>query len=280
MSGHHRATFRRTRLRSGWMLVLFGLAALPAQAAEGPAFAWPQGQRAAVSLAYDDALESQLDHAIPALDRLGLKGSFYLQLSREPVLKRLPEWRAAARNGHELGNHSLFHQCSGSAPDRDWVEPQRDLDTTTAAQMRDQLILANGMLHAIDGRHARTLTVPCGDTLAAGENYIEQVKQEFVAIKLGHGGVTADMARLDPYAVSVAVPVDASGADLIALAEDAARRGTMVNYTFHGVGGDYLSVTAQAHAELLAHLARHPERYWVATFIDIMTYVREQPHDR
>jgi hypothetical protein len=38
-----------------------------AAAADRP-FAWPPGIRAAVSLAYDDALDSQLDNAIPMLD--------------------------------------------------------------------------------------------------------------------------------------------------------------------------------------------------------------------
>src|SRR5438132_1155772 len=33
----------------------------------GDKFAWPSGKRAAVSLTYDDALTSQLDHALPAL---------------------------------------------------------------------------------------------------------------------------------------------------------------------------------------------------------------------
>ena len=97
-----------------------------AQASEP--FPWPGGRRAAVSLAYDDAIPSQLDHAIPALDRHGLKGSFYLTLSADTVRTRLDDWREAARNGHELGNHSLFHQCSRKGPGREWVAPQRDLD--------------------------------------------------------------------------------------------------------------------------------------------------------
>ena len=33
-------------------------------------FHWPDGRKAAVSLAYDDALDSQLDNALPVLDRL------------------------------------------------------------------------------------------------------------------------------------------------------------------------------------------------------------------
>ena len=245
-------------------------------AAGGTSFQWPESRKAAVSLAYDDALDSQLDNAIPALDRHGLKGSFYLQLSSPPVGKRMAEWRAAAGNGHELGNHTLFHQCSGSMQGREWVEPQRDLDKTTAAQMQDQVRMANVMLAAIDGRHERTMTVPCGDVLAEGKNYIELVASEFVAIKLGPGTVVPDMYKLDLQAVPVGVPVDVSGQQLIAWVQEAARLGTMANFTFHGIGGDHLSVSNEAHEELLAYLAAHRDVYWTDTFLNLMNHVREQ----
>jgi peptidoglycan/xylan/chitin deacetylase (PgdA/CDA1 family) len=253
--------------------------AAPLAHAAGPAkFAWPDGHKAAVSLSYDDALDSQLDHAIPALDRHGLKGSFYLQLSRDPVRLRMEEWRQAARNGHELGNHTLFHQCAGSLPDRAWVEPQRNLDTTTAAQMQDQILLANTMLKALDGRDERTLTIPCGDTRAQDGDYRLQVAPAFVGIKWGNGGVIADMAALDPAAVPVDVPVGVTGAQLIARVEEAAARGTMINFTFHGIGGDYLTVSNEAHEQLLDYLAAHRDVYWTDTFVTLMRYVRTQQH--
>ncbi|SEL53326.1 Peptidoglycan/xylan/chitin deacetylase, PgdA/CDA1 family [Pseudoxanthomonas sp. GM95] len=255
---------------AAWCAVAIASAATPAR------FAWPDGKRAAVSLAYDDALDSQLDNVIPALDKVGLKGSFYLQLSREPVNTRLAEWRAAAAEGHELGNHTLFHQCQASLPDRSWVEPQRNLDTTTKAQMADQVLLANTMLHAIDGKTARTLTVPCGDVHAQDGDYLPLVKQAFVGIKLGGGAVVPDMMALDPSAVPVEAPVGVTGKQLIAQVEEAGRKGTMVNFTFHGVGGDYLTVSNEAHAELLAYLAAHKDRYWTDTFLNLMTYVRQQ----
>ena len=68
-----------------WILGLACGLALPCGAIAGDGFAWPNGQKAAVSLGYDDALDSQLDHVIPQLDKYGFKGSFYLQLSRDPV---------------------------------------------------------------------------------------------------------------------------------------------------------------------------------------------------
>ena len=264
-------------MRLATSLALFvALVASPTIAAAQKPFAWPDGKKAAVSLAYDDALDSQLDHAIPALDKHGLKGSFYLQLSRDPVRDRLAEWRAAAANGHELGNHTLFHQCSGSLPAREWVEPQRDLDKTPVAQMKDQVRLANVMLNAIDGKTERTMTVPCGDVMAQDGNYVQSVAPEFVAIKLGNGAVTPDMLALDPHAVTVEAPADVTGAQLIARVKDAAAKGTMANFTFHGIGGDYLTVSNEAHEELLQHLASHPDVYWVDTFLNIMKYVKQQ----
>lgn len=248
----------------------------PAHAQEA-AFAWPGGARAAVSLAYDDALDSQLDNAIPTLDRHGIKGTFFLQLSSEPVARRMEDWRAAARGGHELGNHSLFHQCSGAGPDRAWVAPQRDLDTITREQMQDQVLLANTMLTAIDGRRERTYTAPCFDVQALGGDYLPALHARFVAIKAGNGpGVPDSMAAVDPYRVASIAPVGASGAELIAQVKQARERGTMIAFTFHGVGGDHLSVSSQAHEELVRFLAAHRREYWTDTFLNIMKHVRQQ----
>jgi len=245
-------------------------------ARDNAGFNWPNGARAAVNLAYDDALDSQLDHALPALDRYGFKGSFYPTLSSPVVRERLDEWRAAASRGHELGNHSLFHQCSASLPDRGWVKSYHDLDEITVDEMRENIELASTMLFAIDGRSERTFTVPCGDPEAGGQNYVDAVKPLFVAIKSMAGGVTPDMKTLDPYAVGVVAPVGLTGEQLIAIAKEAAEEGTMANFTFHGVGGDYLSVSTEAHEQLLKHLAANPDVYWVDTFLNIMRYVKNE----
>ena len=251
--------------------------AAAAQGAPGARFAWPEGRKAAVSLAYDDALDSQLDNAIPALDRHGLKGSFYLVPANEPVRLRMDEWRAAARNGHELGNHSLVHPCSARGEGREWVEPQRDLDAMSVAQVREQVALANTFLQALDGRSdGRTFTAPCGDRKAGDGDYIDAIAGQFAGIKLVGGGVVPDMLALDTQAVPVYVPVGSSGAELIALVEEAGRRGTMINFTFHGIGGDHLSVSSEAHEALLDYLDRHRDTYWTATFLEQMRWVNAQ----
>jgi peptidoglycan/xylan/chitin deacetylase (PgdA/CDA1 family) len=265
---------RPALLSRGWLAGLLLAAPTVALAQPEEPWRWPNGARAAVSLAYDDALDSQLDHAIPALDRHGFTGSFYLTLANPSVRTRLEEWRAAAGRGHELGNHTLFHACSKSRPDREWVAAWLDLDGITVEELKQHIVLANSMLHAIDGREERTLTAPCGDLYAAGEYYVDAVKSEFVAIKARFGGVAPGMRTLDPYLVGVDTPVGVTGAELIATVQRAAALGTMANLTFHGVGGDYLTVSVEAHEQLLQHLADNPDVYWVDTFLNIMQYVK------
>jgi len=260
-------------------LLLFAALGCACGSAFAGGFAWPEGKKAAVSLAYDDALDSQLDHALPALDRHRLKASFYLQLSRDPVRLRMDAWRAAAKEGHELGNHTLFHQCSAHAPGREWVGPAQDLDTTTVARMVAQVDLANTMLQAIDGRSERTFTLPCGDRRAQDGDYVDAVADRFVGIKVPGPAVVDDMSTLDPASVPVLAPEGMSGAQLIALVEQAGRKGTMVDFTFHGIGGDYLQTSVEAHEQLLAWLDAHRGEYWVAPFVDIMRWVRRQHSD-
>jgi hypothetical protein len=244
----------------------------------GNTFQWPNGARAAVNLAYDDALDSQLDNAVPSLDRYGFKGSFYLVMSATAVRQRMEEWRSIAANGHELGNHSLFHPCSGDKPGRDWVEPWNDLDSMSVEEVRQHIVLSNTMLFAMDGKTERTYTATCGDLYASGEPYLKTVEPEVVAIKARFDafGVTPSMETLDPWSVVVVTPSEISGQELIAMVENAAELGTMVNFTFHGIGGDHLQVSTQAHDELLQYLSDNREIYWVDTFINIMKYVKQQ----
>jgi peptidoglycan/xylan/chitin deacetylase (PgdA/CDA1 family) len=230
---------------------------------------WPNGARVAVSLSYDDALNSQLDTAVPALDAHGFKASFYLVMSGPTIAERLHDWRGVAASGHELGNHSMFHACSGSLPDRDWVTPDRDLDTKNLQQLVDEIITANAFLHAIDGETERTFTPPCGDLYASGENYLPKVGQHFIAIKGQEKALPTDKNFL--YG-----PFDVDGSELIDYLRAHTSDGALVGILFHGVGGDYLQVSAEAHAQLLQFLADNQDIYWVDTYRNIMQHVASQ----
>jgi peptidoglycan/xylan/chitin deacetylase (PgdA/CDA1 family) len=83
--------------------------ALARAAVVPPAKPWPNGARAAISLTYDDALDSQLDNAVGALDKARLKATFFL--TRDNIGARGRDWVEVARRGHEIGNHTVTHPC-------------------------------------------------------------------------------------------------------------------------------------------------------------------------
>lgn len=239
-------------------------------------FAWPGGAKAAVSLGYDDGLDSQLDHVVPALNKRGLRASFYVPINGPTLAARQNEWKAAAAAGHELGNHSLFHSCSAKGPGREWVQPHRDLDRQMAAQVQEQVIAANTWLQSLDGRTRRTFTPPCLDMQAGGQDFATALRPQFVAYRAAGPGLVTDTAQLDPYAMPVYFVEGMNGAQLIDIVEQAAAKGAVVSLLFHGVGAEHLSVTREAHDQLLDHLARNKARFWTDSFVNIMENARMQ----
>ena len=238
----------------------------PYHAAAGDKFVWPHGEQMAVSLSYDDAIDSQLDNVIPALNNRGLRASFYLTLASPTVKTRIDEWRAAAAAGHELGNHTIYHPCSAALPDREWVPGYYNIDNYVTEEIVHEVTVANSFLHAIDGKTERTYTPPCGDTMVSGKDYIPYIRGLFVSIK-GYESV-------EPGFATTWGAVDVSGQELIEGVNLEAAKGTrLLNIIFHGVGGDYLSVTSKAHNELLQYLADNREVYWVDSYVNIMGYL-------
>ena len=93
------------------------------------------GKSCAVVLTYDDGLNIDLSNVIPALDSLGLKGTFYISDYFYGLNAQIDGWRKAAAEGHELGNHTIWHPCDGSLPGRSFVKPDYDLATYDVTRM-------------------------------------------------------------------------------------------------------------------------------------------------
>src|SRR5688500_15140097 len=223
--------------------------------------AWPaKGKKAAIVLTYDDALRSQLDIAVPQLDAAEFKGTFFLDSDIKPA--DMLRWRAAQRAGHELGNHSLFHPCPRAMlPDRkNYFTDNYDVD-----RMLDEIAVMNNVLFSIDGVSARTYSVPCSQMLVGAVDYTSALRRAALVKYVRTGGdqynaVIADPAHLDFFQVPSWGPVDQpDGPALIAFAARVREAKGFGVFQFHGVGGDYLEVSAQAHQQLLDWLRDHPD---------------------
>ena len=253
--------------------VLIGLTLMGSQA---QARQWPGGKKMAVVLTYDDALPSDLDIAIPALDRAGLKGTFFL-VGNALVPEQIERWRAAAAEGHELGNHTVRHAC----PQANYT-PAKKLDTSEAydvPMMLAEIRTMNTMLTAIDGKMRHSFATPCGQHLAGGVDYLP-VLRDGGLVRYTRSAAWPGGKVLDPMDVPCRwFDEKTTGSDMIAAVESAERSGDLLVLGFHGVGGDYLKVSAEAHAQLLAYLKDHADTIWVAPFSTVMDYIASHPEN-
>jgi peptidoglycan/xylan/chitin deacetylase (PgdA/CDA1 family) len=210
---------------------------------------------------------------VPQLATAGLKGTFFLSGGMAPDYMR--RWREVQRAGHELGNHSLFHPCPKSMlPDR----PLYSTETYDVDRMLLEIAIMNSILYGIDGQEARNYSAPCSQMLVGGVDYTDALRRTGVFKHLRTGGdqfnsVVADPKALDTFKTPSWGPTDSpNGPQLIAYVERVRAAHGLGVLQFHGVGGQYLSVSADAHAKLLAHLVTHPD-VWVSPFGEVMDYV-------
>lgn len=120
------------------LLLFFMWACVFANAFAQQKLPW-NGKKCAVVLTYDDAIVQHLQNAVPLLDSLHLKASFYITASAEGCAQHINEWRQVAASGHELGNHTLYHPCVGNLPGREWVNSNYDMSRYTVARMVDEI---------------------------------------------------------------------------------------------------------------------------------------------
>jgi hypothetical protein len=240
-------------------------------------FKWPDGAKAAVCLTYDDALDGQLDYAIPQLDSSGLKGTFFCTGNSSCLYRRLDEWRKAAKNGHELGNHTLFHPCIKNRPDGRkfaWVKPEYDLGNYNMGQLLIELSTANTLLKAIDGQEVRTYGYTCSDCTVGGIQFTDSLKSLFVAAR-SDGPIPDSMEGYNIFKAPSWAVVDNSAAELIAYVNQAREKGTIAIFMFHSVGGGYLNVGSSQHRQLLEYLKRNRKDYYCAAFKEVMDYIKK-----
>ena len=237
---------------------------------------WPNGAKAAICLTYDDGMETHLTNAIPQLDSVGLKGTFFMNAisGKNTVLA----WRKAARDGHELANHSLLHPC----PDKTNNPPaELSANTYTVAQMLDEIATMNGYLRVLAPRRPYyTYAYPCSRYMAGDQNYVENLRQSGLVRYARTGSVkqqiVADFQQLDFFLVPCwgVLPAN-STTEIIDFAQQVKAVGGLGVYGFHGIGGQWISTDNEKHRALLAYLKANQTDFWVAPFGEIMEWIEK-----
>jgi peptidoglycan/xylan/chitin deacetylase (PgdA/CDA1 family) len=205
----------------------------------------------------------------------GVQATWYVSLPN--LEQRLSGWREAVAAGHEIGNHTLNHPCTGNFP---WSRANA-LEAYTLERMRLELVETNRRLAGLLGVTCRTFAYPCGQTSVGrgrrAASYIPLVADLFTAGR----GWPAECAN-DPHFCDLAHLMSASSDGLAfeqlqPLLATAQERGGWLVLTGHEIGSPGRQTTHLSTLERLLQYAQDPENgLWLAPVITVADYILKQ----
>lgn len=243
--------------------------------AQQESFLWPDGKQFALSLTFDDGRPSQVDIGTYLFDQYGVKSTFVVVPSS--VEMRLDKWKKAVQNGHEVGNHTLQHPCSGNFQ---WSR-EKALENYTLEKMRAELIETNRQIESLLGVKSTVFAYPCGSTfIGRGVNtksYVPLVAELFTA---GRGWL--DEGPNDPAFCDLAqltgMNMDNRDFDqILPLLESAKKTGAWLVLAGHEVGESGAQTTRVEMLKRLMEYAQNPANgVWIGPMGEIANYVQDQ----
>ena len=244
-----------------------------AQTAADNRFPWPEDKLAAISISFDDGRLSQVDTGLAVLDQYGVKATFLVLPGS--VEERIEGWKKAVASGHEIGNHSLNHPCTGNFA---WSR-QNALEDYTLAKMDSGLAEANSRIQQLLDVKPEVFAYPCGQTfIGRGRNarsYVPLVAERFIA---GRGWLSEgpnDPAFCD-FAQLTGMEMDGKSFDqVLSLVEEAKSSGSWLILAGHEMGESGPQTTSLTMLKkLMAYAQDKSNRVWIAPIGTVTRYIQ------
>lgn len=237
-------------------------------------FAWPDGISAGVSLTFDDGRPSQLEPAVPILAAHDVAATFYTSV--KPVEDAPDAWKAVLAGGHEIGNHTLSHICSGNFG---WGDPT--LESLDLAWIENDILAAQRRLTDALGVAPRTFAYPCGQPFVGRgvdkRSYAPVVAKHFLS---GRGFM--DEASNDPSFCDLCLlnGTEGDGLSIERLREImgwAAEAGGWVVLAIHDIDGDgrRQSISTDSLDQFCAHCKAEGSGIWIDTVEHVADYIQQ-----
>lgn len=241
-------------------------------------FQWPEGKKMALSFTFDDAYYSQIDSGVPLFDKYGIKATFYVSVWR--LAQRQEAWGKAISQGHEIGNHTYNHPCSGNY---DFITGNA-LEDYSIPMMKFELYAANEYIKEMLGVYPVSFAYPCGETFTGKgintQSYVPFISVMFESGRLYEGGmanpVICDMAQLPAEKLD-----GRSFNEIIELIETAKSKGSWLILVGHEIGEGENETSSLSTIEAICNYSIDPSSgIWVDNIHNIASYVREKRRDK
>ena len=237
-------------------------------------FKWPEGEKAALSLTFDDARFSQVDTGTALLDKYGVKATFFVVPSS--VEQRLDGWKKAVANGHEIGNHTMTHPCTGNFL---WSR-KNALENYSINDIQNEITECNTRIKELLGVTAEVFAYPCGQKFVGRDtntkSYVPLISKMFI---LGRGW--RDEALVDPLFCDLSqvsgIEMDGKGFDeILPLIEEAKKNGQWLILAGHEMGEGGVQTTQLSMLKQLIEYIQNPSnQIWIAPAGTVAEYIEK-----
>jgi beta-glucosidase len=238
-------------------------------------FQWPEGKFMALSLTFDDARESQVEKGIPLLDQFGVKATFYI--SPENLINRVDAWESACKNGHEIGNHTLVHPCSGNF---EWSR-HKALEDYTIQNMITELDSASKFIEKYLGVHPVSFAYTCGQAfVGSGKNTKSYVPVISALFETGRGWLdeTPDDPLYCDMSKLASIELDGKSFEEVKqIIESAKNKGQWLIFAGHEMDEGGYQTSLLSTIEAICKYASDPSNgIWINTVHNIASYIKDK----
>ena len=223
---------------------------------------WRGFKQCAVCFTFDDNCYNQLTIAMPIFDKYGFKMTLFT------VINWVNDWNAletAALNGHEIASHTVTHPLLSTLTNDEQITEFKDSRNSINSHIQNQKCM--------------TIAYPncdCGNPSICNQYYIAgrscgdiielKTPPNFMGIRSLICGTEGSVKR---------------ASDFINRINSAAASEGWAVFMLHSIdvesGPDCNSPVSSAELDgALAYLSQNKDKYWEATFYDVVRYIKER----
>jgi len=235
---------------------------------------WYEARKAAVSLRFDDSLESHVKYAIPRLNQYGLKATFMVNPGRRRYQKNKDFWeKQVPAMGHQLGNHTMHHHGAKNP-----VEAELEIGEVSRLiwklypEKSKLLVFASG-----------------GGTKWGGKDWKVEGFSEYKSIAKKYNLIDLYDGKHPAFSVNSKYGY----AEIIARVQASVQRGEHLPMLLHSIGkpgwkeriviiyrGYDLNLPVEEYDLMLRYLDSMKDQLWVAPLADVLKYETERDQSR
>ncbi|MEA3558603.1 MAG: polysaccharide deacetylase family protein, partial [Candidatus Thermoplasmatota archaeon] len=227
---------------------------------------WKGDLEGALSLTYDDGLNSHIKNASPMMSSRGINGTFFVTTNNVgiPYGGTWSEWQAAADNGHEIGSHTITHP---------------DLTACSPEELREEIVLSKNIIESnLTDVEVDTFSYPMG---RYNETVRDLIRDHYIGARTDRHNISGppEPVPSSPPDLYSVVPVNFGGGntadELNALVNDTLGSNGWLVEMIHAVGsGGYDPVLLSEFSNHLDLISTKRSVLMVDTFSIILKYIK------